>query len=272
MFATLTVVLPSEYEGGEIRLSHSGMSETLDLAKTAEAETSVLAWYTGVQHEVKPITSGYRLALSYNLIHTSNSTPRPVVPKMCGGIQRLRRVLQRWKEGNYPLNCFPSSSPPFFAYILDQKYDEDDLLHGAERLKGTDAVKAEHLFPLAQELGFVVGFANLECRMLGSLHDDEYYASKRRRLGDPHCSSDYASSGGVPTMEQVDEIVCSLTRIVDREGNLLVGGGKARVSEEVLVPDNALDLATPDGHGYEGYAVSRRFILASEWMLIKLLP
>ncbi|KAH6891853.1 hypothetical protein BKA70DRAFT_1571656 [Coprinopsis sp. MPI-PUGE-AT-0042] len=233
MFATVTVVLPTEYNGGQICLSHSGMSETLDLAKSAEMETSILAWYTGVKHEMKPITSGYRLVLSYNLIHTSPGKPRPVLPDMCGGVHRLRQVLERWREGKYPPNCFPSTSPPFFAYILERKYDENDLLHGTDRLKGADAVKVEHLLPLAQELGFVIGLANLRYTMLGSSHDDEYFANKRRRLGAPGWSSDYEASWG---------------------GDLLVDGDKAQISEEVLIPENAFDLAAPDGHGYEGQA------------------
>lgn len=71
MFATIIIVLLSSYSGGQVHVSHSASSHLYDLAPSSASATSVLAWYTDVIHEVKPITSGYCLALSYNLIHTS---------------------------------------------------------------------------------------------------------------------------------------------------------------------------------------------------------
>ena len=99
MFATMTVLLPSSFTGGEDRLSHTGDNATLvGFGPSSWFATSVLSSYTGVTHEMRPIHSGYRLALSYNLIHTSN-TPRPALPDICGVVSALRRTFRSWHQG-----------------------------------------------------------------------------------------------------------------------------------------------------------------------------
>jgi predicted 2-oxoglutarate/Fe(II)-dependent dioxygenase YbiX len=65
MFATVIIILPSIYGGGEVRVKHGSASQTFEFPSFS---TSALAWYTDVMHEVRPVTSGHRLALSYNLI------------------------------------------------------------------------------------------------------------------------------------------------------------------------------------------------------------
>lgn len=49
--------------------SHKGESLTFKTSPTSEFGYSYAAWYADVSHEVKPVTSGYRLVLTYNLIH-----------------------------------------------------------------------------------------------------------------------------------------------------------------------------------------------------------
>ncbi|RXW22517.1 hypothetical protein EST38_g3330 [Candolleomyces aberdarensis] len=163
MFATVIIVLPSSFEGGEVHLSHAGKNAVIDLSQVSEFKSSVLAWYTDVIHEVKPVKSGYRLALSYNLIQTSPNAPIPFLPDMQGMIQDVRRVLRKWKDGKFePIN-FENSSfetrrkwAPVIAYILSHKYSERDLKSGAPSLKGSDAQLVGQLLPIAKDMGFTV--------------------------------------------------------------------------------------------------------------------
>ena len=53
-------------------VSHASTTKTIDFSPNSLISTAVLAWYTDVKHEVKPVTSGYRLALTYNLIHVAS--------------------------------------------------------------------------------------------------------------------------------------------------------------------------------------------------------
>jgi len=72
MFGTLIVVLPSKFEGGELHLWNNQKRAfdelVVKLAQQNEFSTGLAAWYTNVTHSVKPVTSGYRLVLIYNLI------------------------------------------------------------------------------------------------------------------------------------------------------------------------------------------------------------
>ena len=74
MFASIVVVLPSTFIGGTAHLSHGSLSVVYDCSQDSSLlKTTVLPWYTDVMHEIKPITSGYRLALTYNLVHTTSA-------------------------------------------------------------------------------------------------------------------------------------------------------------------------------------------------------
>lgn len=101
MFATIIVILPSTHAGGQVRVSHGSKKSTFDTAAASALGFSVLAWYTDVQHEVLPITSGFRLALSYKLMHTAHYTLPPAIPISNPAIAYLATVLRDWEKNLY---------------------------------------------------------------------------------------------------------------------------------------------------------------------------
>ncbi|EAU82072.2 hypothetical protein CC1G_09674 [Coprinopsis cinerea okayama7 len=250
MFATVIVVLPSAFEGGEVILSHSGATETVDITANSAMETSILAWYTDVMHEVRPITSGYRLALSYNLIHTSPNVPRPVLPDMSDAAKRLQAVLRGWKEEKYPQSAMPS--PPFFAYVLSHQYSGLNLSSGTQGLKGADAHKAAHLLPIAKELGFSVAFAALEYTVTGTSSSGGggcgYGYRKRRRYGYWGMDDEDEDDG---EMDEVIDASYTLSKVTDSEGNQFPG--VYTLDEGALIPKDPFRDATPDDKESEGY-------------------
>lgn len=166
MFATVVVVLPSEFTGGAAHLSHGKLSKVYDCSATSQHEISVLAWYTDVIHEIKPITSGYRLALSYNLVHTTKSL-RPALSANEDLVSQLRDRLITWK------NDKGLHSPGKLLYLLDHTYSQANLQ--ASALKGVDAHKVAMLDPIAQELGFRLGLASVEYYQSGGATEDHDY-------------------------------------------------------------------------------------------------
>ncbi len=66
MFATLVIVLPSIYTGGELAVRHHGREATLDMRCEDPSEAAFAAFYADCVHEVLPIASGSRLTLIYN--------------------------------------------------------------------------------------------------------------------------------------------------------------------------------------------------------------
>ncbi|EJD55223.1 hypothetical protein AURDEDRAFT_35671, partial [Auricularia subglabra TFB-10046 SS5] len=129
MFATIVVVLPTAFTGGDAHLSHAGHTAVLNSSAPSVSKTTVLAWYTDVKHEIKPITSGYRLALSFNLVHTTTAL-RPSLADNAAPLARLRHVLLSWIQQQGRLDRL--------VYQLDHNYSHANL--SASALKGSDAV------------------------------------------------------------------------------------------------------------------------------------
>ncbi|KAF9227653.1 hypothetical protein BS17DRAFT_799884 [Gyrodon lividus] len=113
MFAMIIIVLPSQYSGGQVRLSHEPSHEIFDLSSSFTFTTSVLAWYADVYHKVKPVTSEFRLELSYNLVHTPSSIP-PSLPNTNSAVNNLHHIFRKWMEEN-------------IVYLPDHGYSEYNL-------------------------------------------------------------------------------------------------------------------------------------------------
>lgn len=71
---TLLVGLPAPHTGGELVLRHAGETVTVDWSCTTDVPfTSRFKWmffYSDVEHEILPVTSGNRLTLAYD-VYTS---------------------------------------------------------------------------------------------------------------------------------------------------------------------------------------------------------
>ena len=71
MFASLVIVLPTVHEGGSLVIRHNGKEWTFDSSKAVNAESTphaaFVAFFSDVEHEVLPVSSGYRVTLTYNL-------------------------------------------------------------------------------------------------------------------------------------------------------------------------------------------------------------
>lgn len=156
MFATIVIVLPSEFTGGAVHLSHNDKSEVYNASENSKMVTTVMGWYTDVKHEVKPVESGYRLALSYNLIRTTTFI-RPPVRANDRISAALDKVFSAWSEYD--------DGPAKIIFRLDHAYSEADLCGSA--LKGGDAERVALLRPIANRYNFKLGLAHLTCSLLG---------------------------------------------------------------------------------------------------------
>ncbi|PPR07884.1 hypothetical protein CVT24_005621 [Panaeolus cyanescens] len=251
MFATVIVVLPSAFEGGQVHVSHAGATTVLDISKESTFSTSVLAWYTDVVQEVKPLTAGYRLALSYNLIHTSPDTPKPALPVMPEGpLKRFRDTLQRWKDGGYSEDRMPT--PRLFAVMLEKSYGHVDFVPGLTTLKGRDAFLISNLLPIATEMGFVFCVSNLERKITGQggSYGCDYAYNKRRRYG--LCAYDFddfeedlEEPTDIDVVEEDEVSISNVIRITANEAvNLIILNYP--LSGDALVPRKAFDGLSPD--------------------------
>ncbi|KAG8916702.1 hypothetical protein FRC01_002911 [Tulasnella sp. 417] len=250
MFATIVVVLPSPFTGGAAHLSHAGQSAIVDQSAGSLVSTSVLAWYTDVMHEIKPIQSGYRLALSYNLIHTTTSL-RPALTDTSEGIERLREILLSWKQ-----HLEDDDSPEKIIYLLQHRYSHSNYRGSA--LKGRDAQTVAILDSIGKEIGLRVGLALVECHLRGGADDggNDYYAPP---VG---C---WSSDDGIASEDlnflETYETSMTITDLVDLDGVLLkkklklTGEDEDGVGVEFIPADlrEVVEGGPHDEQEYEGY-------------------
>lgn len=138
MFATMVVNLPSAHQGGELIISHAGQSKSYSFTDGSLFASSFVAFYADCYHEVKPVTSGYRLCLIYNLAIT-NRKQQPDLTEQLGVIAEVEQVIQAWKET-------PDASP-MLSYLLDHSYSVQNLR--MSNLKLSDFAKASVLLNAA---------------------------------------------------------------------------------------------------------------------------
>ena len=65
--ATVVVGLPTEHEGGDLVVSHQGDKSTFNFRNETAEKTIYCAFFTDCTHEVKEVTSGYRIVLQYDV-------------------------------------------------------------------------------------------------------------------------------------------------------------------------------------------------------------
>ncbi|WP_462323110.1 2OG-Fe(II) oxygenase, partial [Halochromatium sp.] len=136
MFATLVMVLPSTYTGGELIIRHKDQEVRLDLRRDEPSEVAFAAFYADCRHEVQPIVSGHRLALVYNLIRTDGG-PLPQPPDHDSLREELTERLQGWQ-----------GEPKKLVLPLEHAYTQAEL--GFRSLKGVDASIASLLLDAAR--------------------------------------------------------------------------------------------------------------------------
>ena len=70
MFGSLVVCLPTQFTGGALVTRHKGEEKVFDWSSSPEDPLNVVCWaafFSDVEHEILPVTSGHRLTLTYNL-------------------------------------------------------------------------------------------------------------------------------------------------------------------------------------------------------------
>ena len=250
MFATVVIVLPSSYTGAQVVVSHASTTKTIDFAPNSLLSTAVLAWYTDVKHEVKHVTSGYRLVLSYNLIYTASpGGAQPTLPQIGDSVEKLRRVLMKWRDGKYA----EVPEIPLLAYLLDHEYSSQNLKDGSKALKGADAPLVTFIRDIAEELGYIIGLAQVEREVSGPGDDcgGNYYQRNRHHYYSD--SEDEYDFDEAPEMAEELETTTSIVSLVDLKGSSLLPFGKIGLNDDNLVPNDLFEDKTPNKVDYEGY-------------------
>ena len=72
-------MFPTTHEGGIIHLRRKDDEWTFDSSTPSNTPSIIyIAFYNAVEHELSPVTSGYRVSLTYNLYY--DDAPLPTGP------------------------------------------------------------------------------------------------------------------------------------------------------------------------------------------------
>ena len=133
MFGTLVIQLPSDYDGGELRVRHHKEEQIFDYSGLQGiSKFHYAAFYADCEHELCEVTRGYRLCLVYNLVYSGNGTC-PVPIDNCEAVAEVVEDMRKWEQDDNGL--------PFMVYVLNHSYCEASLSFGL--LKNGDRAKGE---------------------------------------------------------------------------------------------------------------------------------
>lgn len=193
MFATLVIVLPSEYQGGELVIKHQQQAVTLDLRCNDASEIAFAAFYADCVHEVLPITQGCRLTLIYNLVRINQQLPLPRPPDYHQEQVLVAELLGSWTDSlRLKTN---SDKPEKLIYLLEHAYTPAEL--GFDTLKNADAAVAEVLAAAAEQADCELHLALVSAEESGSAEYSGGYGRKRGRYWDDEPDEDDFEIGEV---------------------------------------------------------------------------
>lgn len=203
MLGTLVVVLPSRFTGGELVIEHHGEQQTV---RGSAQQLTLIAFYADCHHEVRPVRSGYRLALTYNLIAVG--TTESALPE---SVEALRSRIRRFFETPAPAHGSDNelSPPDRLIYLLDHQYTPRALAWN--RLKNADAARAAALRKVAGQLDCEIFLALADVHETWSCEDEyDFEHSRGNQYGDDEDQEEDHGSGGTP----------ELTELIDRDVEL----------------------------------------------------
>ncbi|CCV08428.1 conserved hypothetical protein [Mesorhizobium metallidurans STM 2683] len=232
MFATLVIVLPSAHRGGELAVRHLGREVTFDLHPEDPSEIGYAAFYADCVHEVRPVITGHRLILVYNLRFLGKRTPLKA-PDHRAVEAQVAELLRRWTDAE--------DEPDKLIVPLEHAYTPAEL--SFDVLKGADAGVASVLIKAAAEADCDLHLALVSIEESGSAEHTGRYGRRRWHRGDE-------GDEEFEVAEVFDRsLILSAWR---RPDGGEVGFQDFPFDEEELCPPDAFEDLTPDEqHFYE---------------------
>ncbi len=162
MFGSLIIGLPSKYEGGELVIEFNGKRQKIDFNQMGDTyHLPYVSFFADCDHEVKPVTSGYRICLVYNLVSKS-AEQRPLAPVYQDKISSLTECLDEYRD-----KC---TSP--IVVLLGHQYTETNF--SVAKLKSNDRPRARALLEAANRAEYYALPALLTYYQCGVPEYDDY--------------------------------------------------------------------------------------------------
>ena len=254
MIGSLVVTLPSSFKGGALVVEHGGETATYRSSKLL----SFVAFYADCHHQVKPVRSGHRIVLTYNLLLRGETTAAPA-PALA---EELARTLDDHFATPLPSPRVAggvADPPNRLVYLLDHEYTPSGL--SWSRLKGSDASRVALLQAAASKAGCDIVLALADIHETWSAVEVEtrrpwYSRPRRGRWDDPDAWDDDDLGDEVDLddyeLEELLDWSITLDGWIDPSGAQPEPLAPSVSAAEVCSTTPCLDLQ-PYNSEYEGY-------------------
>ena len=232
MVASMIVMLPSSFSGGELIIEHDSERKSFAFPKSASGQAAeYVAFYADCKHEVRKVLRGVRVCLAYNLTLTTLAK-KTRQPKPDDAADTLVTSMNQWMQTR-------STDP--LVFTLEHQYTASGLK--PDLLKGEDRAIASAIINAAKVADCRVHFGQVS-RHLCQEANDGYYDEDRWSSRQVKISS--LNIGEVYD----DEMMVDGWK--DAQGKT-VNLGSLSVDESMLVSHEPLDKWKPTREEYEGY-------------------
>ncbi|MET4082637.1 hypothetical protein ABIB40_002597 [Pedobacter sp. UYP30] len=201
MFGSLVISLPSKHTGGELVISFEGATEVAAFAKdSGDYKINYAAFYADCDHEIKPLTSGYRVCLIYNLVQ-QKATENIQLTSVETYAQHLAEIFKKEQNRGH--------TEPHIV-LLGHQYTPENF--SIDQLKLNDRPKAEALLQAAQKAGCYAKMCLVTSYLSGVPEDDgRYYdynedSDPEAEMGEVYDKSLYIEhwlDNGIPPLDRV---------------------------------------------------------------------
>lgn len=163
MFGTLILSLPSQFSGGELVIEFEKEQVVADFSRAGLYKTSYAAFYADCDHEVKPLKSGYRVCLVYNLIQ-EQASKNIELASVQNYSDRIADSIKNY-EANHP--------EKYYIILLGHQYTPENF--SIDHLKLNDRLKADVLLRSAETLGYYGKMCLVTSYLAGTPEYGGYY-------------------------------------------------------------------------------------------------
>jgi hypothetical protein len=182
--------------------------------------------FSDVTHEVRPVLSGHRLVLTYNLVHTTLG-PQQLSASGEGSLLQLRATFSKWKDGLQQTHWRRA-----IAYQFEHQYTEASLRF--DSLKGKDMETGSLLKQVCEDYGFSFYLANFEKTVEGGCDEDEE-----------------SDEDGMHPITEECYTSTTLKKVVELDGTEVASD--LEFDEENFTTDLPFEDISPDDEEYSGY-------------------
>lgn len=208
MFGTLIIGLPARHTGGELFVRFDGKEKTIDFSEdTSNFKIPYVAFYADCEHEIKPLTSGYRICLIYNLVQHKAAKMIKLEP-LEEHVKKLAEILTQASDEEENL---------MKIILLGHQYTPEN--YSMDALKLNDRGKAEALIRATDRAGYYAKMCLVTSYKSGLPEGGGYYYNddvdedaEMEEVYDESLSIEHWMDDGIPSLEiqfEEDDLIAS---------------------------------------------------------------